>query len=129
VTDREPGLDRPSEPSEPSEPPRLPPRRRNPLHRTARRIAIGIVGFAVIVAGVLLSLPGIPGPGVLIVLAGLGILATEFEWAERWLERAKAKFDAAARRAGVDPKRAAVGALLFFGLLTLAAAVVWFVLR
>jgi len=129
VTDREPGLDRPPEPSESTEPQEPPPPRRNPLHRTARRIAIGVAGFAVIVAGVVLSLPGIPGPGVLIVLAGLGILATEFEWAERWLERAKARFDAAARTAGVDPKRAAVGALLFFGLLTLVGAVVWFVLR
>ena len=123
MTEREPGLERPPEPSAP------PPRRRNALHRTARRIAIGVAGFAVIAAGVVLSLPGIPGPGIIIVLAGLGILASEFAWAERWLERAKARFDAAARRAGVDPRRAAVGALLFFGLLTLGAAVVWFVLR
>jgi uncharacterized protein (TIGR02611 family) len=98
-------------------------------HRTAIRMGIAIAGFAVIVAGVILALPGVPGPGFLLVLAGLGILATEFEWAERWLHRARVRFDAAARRAGVDPKKARLGAILTFVLVAVAALVAWLVLR
>lgn len=34
-----------------------------------------------------------PGPGWLIVFTGLAILATEFDWAKRWLDFAKGKYD------------------------------------
>ncbi len=48
------------------------------------RIVVGVLGVAVIVVGgVLIPLPG---PGWLIVFAGLAILATEFAWAERLLQ-------------------------------------------
>jgi hypothetical protein len=42
-----------------------------------------ILGFALLAAGVLLSLPGIPGPGILLVLLSFGILSRDFHWAER----------------------------------------------
>lgn len=45
------------------------------------RIAVAVLGGAVVVLGVVL-IP-LPGPGWLIVFAGLAILATEFAWAER----------------------------------------------
>jgi uncharacterized protein (TIGR02611 family) len=48
------------------------------------RIAVGIVGVLIVAAG-LLAIP-LPGPGWLIVIAGLFVLATEFSWAERLLE-------------------------------------------
>lgn len=35
-----------------------------------------------------------PGPGWLIVFAGLAILASEFEWAKRVLHYARGKYDA-----------------------------------
>ncbi len=34
-----------------------------------------------------------PGPGWLIVFAGLGILSTEFEWAQRLLAYARHRYD------------------------------------
>ena len=34
----------------------------------------------------------LPGPAFLVIPAGLAILATEFEWAERWKDRAVRKF-------------------------------------
>lgn len=40
----------------------------------------------------------LPGPAVLVIPAGLAILATEFEWAHRWLEYAKEKFRDARER-------------------------------
>jgi uncharacterized protein (TIGR02611 family) len=49
----------------------------------AWRIAVTILGFAVIAGGIVL-LP-LPGPGWLIIFAGLGVLATEYAWAARLL--------------------------------------------
>ena len=53
------------------------------------RIAVGVLGTSVVVIGFIL-IP-LPGPGWLIVFAGLAILATEFVWAERLLNFARAK--------------------------------------
>jgi uncharacterized protein (TIGR02611 family) len=52
------------------------------------RIAIVLVGILIIIAGGALSAPGVPGPGIAVILIGLGFLALEFDWAERLLERA-----------------------------------------
>jgi uncharacterized protein (TIGR02611 family) len=49
----------------------------------AWRIGVSVIGVAVIVVGIIL-LP-LPGPGWLIIFAGLGVLATEYEWAQRLL--------------------------------------------
>jgi uncharacterized protein (TIGR02611 family) len=59
-----------------------------PGGRLAWRIGVTIAGVAVIVIGIIL-LP-LPGPGWLIIFAGLGILATEYEWAARLLSWARA---------------------------------------
>jgi hypothetical protein len=40
-------------------------------------------GFVLIIGGLILSLPGIPGPGLLLVVLGLGILGQHFHWAHR----------------------------------------------
>jgi uncharacterized protein (TIGR02611 family) len=55
------------------------------------RIGVGIVGLAVFVVGII-AIP-YPGPGWAIVFIGLGILATEFEWARRLLAYAKERYD------------------------------------
>jgi len=57
----------------------------------AWRIGVGIVGGLVLVAGIVM-IP-YPGPGWLVVFAGLAILATEFTWAERVLRYAKRRYD------------------------------------
>ena len=44
-----------------------------------------------------------PGPGVLVLLAGLGILATEFAWAGRIMMRTKEMASKAAERTGMKP--------------------------
>jgi uncharacterized protein (TIGR02611 family) len=48
------------------------------------RIAVGLIGTLIVAAGIV-AIP-LPGPGWLIVLGGLFVLATEFSWAERLLE-------------------------------------------
>jgi len=54
---------------------------------TVKRYSIATVGFLVLAIGVLLM--PLPGPGVLIVLLGVLILATQFEWAERRVEQVR----------------------------------------
>ncbi|MEV0147053.1 MULTISPECIES: TIGR02611 family protein [unclassified Nonomuraea] len=51
------------------------------------KIVIGVIG-AVMVVGGLIMVP-FPGPGWLVVFAGLAVLATEFHWARRVLEFGK----------------------------------------
>ncbi len=55
------------------------------LTRGIRRIAVLVVGLVLLVAGVLMLV--LPGPGVLVTMAGLALLATEYEWARRLLAR------------------------------------------
>jgi uncharacterized protein (TIGR02611 family) len=51
------------------------------------KIVIGVLG-ALMVAGGLIMVP-FPGPGWLVVFAGLAVLATEFHWAHKLLEFGK----------------------------------------
>ncbi len=53
----------------------------------AYRIGVGVVGFIILIGGAA-AIP-LPGPGWLIVIGGLFVLATEFTWAERLLEFTK----------------------------------------
>ena len=55
--------------------------------RQARRVVIGVVGFTVLLIGVALLV--LPGPAFIVIPAGLAILALEFAWARRWLQRIK----------------------------------------
>ncbi|MEO3813541.1 TIGR02611 family protein [Sphaerisporangium sp. B11E5] len=58
--------------------------------RTGRltfRVVVGVLGATLVIGG--LVLVPLPGPGWLIVFAGLAVLATEFAWAHRLLEFAK----------------------------------------
>jgi len=55
------------------------------------RIGVGIIGAVVLAVGIV-TIP-YPGPGWLIVFAGLGILASEFAWAHRLLHFARARYD------------------------------------
>jgi hypothetical protein len=57
------------------------------IKRSGKRIAVTVAGFAVILVGVAMLV--LPGPGLLVIIAGLAILATEYVWAERLLRMAK----------------------------------------
>jgi uncharacterized protein (TIGR02611 family) len=54
-----------------------------------RRVAVAVIGGALTLAGVALLV--LPGPGFVLVAAGLAILATKFAWAARPLAYAKDK--------------------------------------
>lgn len=65
--------------------------------RTLRRVGVGTAGGLLVVVGVVLLV--LPGPGLLVIAAGLAVLATEFTWAKRLLVRVRARI--AAARSGV----------------------------
>jgi len=77
---------------------------RHPVTGLITKIVITVVGCVVILAGIVLSGPGIPGPGFLVIIVGLAILATEWEWADRLVTWAREKFEEATARAkAMDP--------------------------
>ena len=48
-----------------------------------------VAGFAVLLVGLILILPGVPGPGVPFIILGLSILAVDFGWAHRLEKKIK----------------------------------------
>ena len=63
------------------------------------RAGVVLFGCLVVLVGIFLSGPGVPGPGFLVILIGLGFLALEFDRAERLLEKAIVWGDRMAERA------------------------------
>ena len=63
------------------------------------RISIGVLGGTITVLGAIALVA--PGPGVLILLAGLGILASEFAWASRAVNKTKTMAQTAADKVGI----------------------------
>lgn len=55
------------------------------LKRAARWIAVSTVGSILVVAGVAMFF--LPGPGLLLLVAGLAVLSIEFLWAQRLRDR------------------------------------------
>ena len=49
----------------------------------ARKLGVALAGLLVLAVGVAMVL--LPGPAILVVPLGVGILALEFDWARRWL--------------------------------------------
>jgi hypothetical protein len=45
-----------------------------------KRIARWVAALALIVIGLVLSVPGIPGPGILVILIGIFLLLPESRW-------------------------------------------------
>jgi len=52
-----------------------------------RRVFLIIAGFTLLLAGGVMLVT--PGPGMLVIFLGLGLLAAEFIWARRLMERIK----------------------------------------
>jgi hypothetical protein len=59
--------------------------------KQVKRLFFIVGGFTVLLVGLVLSIPLVPGPGFLVVLAGLAMLAVEFAWARHLLKRIKDK--------------------------------------
>lgn len=57
--------------------------------RHLRTVSITVGGWVLVVAGIVALV--LPGPGLLLLLAGLVVLSQRYEWAERHVEPVKAK--------------------------------------
>jgi uncharacterized protein (TIGR02611 family) len=85
---------------------------RHKQRHIVHRAGVVVAGALLVLAGIVMSGPGVPGPGIATILLGLGLLALEFERAERMLERAIVWAEAAATRAErtTTAQRVAAGA-------------------
>ncbi len=93
-----------------------------------QRAAIVVLGVLIVLAGIVMSGPGVPGPGIVTILFGLGFLALEFDRAERLMEKVILWGDRTAERAEntTTGQRIAAGiaTVLVLGAFA-AAAILW----
>lgn len=64
-----------------------------------RRLVVALFGGTVLLLGLAMLI--LPGPGVLVLAAGMAILATEFIWARQAWRKAKGTVARARRRSGL----------------------------
>ncbi|MDX6519305.1 MAG: hypothetical protein QOF50_2151 [Gaiellaceae bacterium] len=101
---------------------RLEERRERHAERTRLyRVAFGVAAALVLLVGIFLSLPLVPGPGLPLIAVGLAMLALEFAWAERLLRRIAHRIDQVEERIGW----LGIVALLVAAVVVGAAAVYW----
>ncbi len=96
----------------------------NPEKQRQRRVqkfTTGIAGGSVLIVGVI-AIP-YPGPGWLIVFAGLAILAREFPWAARVLHFARGRYDA--WNAWLKKQSLLVKSLTFIGTCLVVIVTLW----
>ena len=96
---------------------------RNRAISATTKLVVTLVGSMVLIAGLIMMVT--PGPGLLGIVAGLAILATEWDWADRWLKTARRKLqDAKAAAEAMDPRVRRRRILLTSGLVAVASACV-----
>jgi uncharacterized protein (TIGR02611 family) len=59
----------------------------NKPYRIVRKVVIGVFGVSVLLVGAAMIF--LPGPAIVVIPAGLAILATEFAWAKSVLRKLK----------------------------------------
>jgi tellurite resistance protein TerC len=62
--------------------------RRRITYQWARRIVVAVIGGSVLLVGIALIV--LPGPAIVVIPLGLGILGLEFAWARMWLRKLRA---------------------------------------
>ena len=82
-------------------------RLRNYLRRTitypwARRIVVSVIGGSIVVIGIAMIV--LPGPAIVVIPIGLGILGLEFAWARYWLRKLRATASDVVNRVRGRPK-------------------------
>ena len=65
--------------------------------KTVRQLAVAVIGSTVILFGIVLVLPGVPGPGSVVIWGGLAILATEFIWARVLMHKVRERVQSAVK--------------------------------
>jgi drug/metabolite transporter (DMT)-like permease len=86
-----------------------------------KRVTVALLGVLLLLVGVAMLV--LPGPGLLMVLAGLLVLASEFPAVERYVDPVRDRAMKAAEQSVSSPLRIAWSALA--GLALIGAGVVW----
>lgn len=63
-----------------------------------KKVAKILAGFGLIVIGLVLALPLVPGPGIPIMVLGLVMLSEHFPWAKRITDWGKRKLEGVSER-------------------------------
>jgi uncharacterized protein (TIGR02611 family) len=59
------------------------------MFRNGKRIAVTVLGAVLLLLGLVMIVT--PGPGIVLLIAGLAVLASEYVWAQRALNFARDK--------------------------------------
>jgi intracellular septation protein A len=87
-----------------------------------KRFAVTIVGAVLLALGAAMMV--LPGPGILVIVAGLAVLATEYVWAQRMLKTARNQAEKVQEAAVASPVRTAATVVFGVALLALGVAMV-----
>jgi hypothetical protein len=86
-----------------------------------RKVAVTALGGLIVVVGAALVV--LPGPGALVIVLGLAVLAKEYPWARRRLDAVRARVVVAAEASVAGPLR--LSASLLSGLGVVIGGVIW----
>ena len=62
--------------------------RRTITYRWARRIVVAVIGGTILLIGIAMVV--LPGPAIIVIPVGLGVLGLEFAFARHWLRKLRA---------------------------------------
>lgn len=65
------------------------------LHK-ARQLVVAVIGITVVIIGIIMIFT--PGPAIVVIPLGLGLLATEFVWARDLLHKVKTYIENKAKK-------------------------------
>ena len=91
------------------------------LSGAAKRLVLETVGWLLVIGGIAALV--LPGPGLLMVFAGLALLSQQYEWAERRVEPIKEKALKAAAEGVETTTRITLS--VTFALILVACGVLW----
>jgi hypothetical protein len=91
------------------------------LSGAAKRLVLEIVGWVLVVAGIAALV--LPGPGLLMLFAGLALLSQQYTWAEKRVDPIKKRAMKAAEEGVETPLRITLSTVFAIGLI--AAGVLW----
>lgn len=94
------------------------------IGRNTKRLAVFVLGATVLGAGI--AMLALPGPGLIVIILGLAILASEFAWAERALDRTTSTAASAATKVSGNVSGRVALALSGLGMVVGGAAVAAF---
>jgi tellurite resistance protein TerC len=76
--------------------------RRHITYRWARRIVVAMIGGTIVALGVAMII--LPGPAILVIPIGLGVLGLEFAFARHWLRKLRTTASNMVNRVRRQPK-------------------------